>query len=237
MRAFASPRPARRESAAGRAVSIFWLALGLFVVGLVLWVPRHRVRVAGIVRPAPAGDAAPVPRASAPASDVVPARAAPEPHLFSPPVPAEGGSPRLVLPIAGLSRGDLRDSFDEVHSGHRHEAIDILAPRGTPVLAVADGTIRKLFHSVPGGITVYEFDPAETLCFYYAHLDRYADGLGEGQQVRAGDRIGYVGTSGNAPPETPHLHFAISRLGTDKRWWQGTPIDPYPLLVKARPPK
>ncbi len=138
------------------------------------------------------------------------------------------------MPIAGLSPSDLRDSFDEVHSGHRHEAIDILAPRGTPVLAVADGTIRKLFRSVPGGITVYEFDPTETFCFYYAHLERYADGLAEGQRVRAGDRIGYVGTSGNAPPETPHLHFALSRLGAEKHWWQGTPVDPYPFLVKAR---
>jgi murein DD-endopeptidase MepM/ murein hydrolase activator NlpD len=139
------------------------------------------------------------------------------------------------MPIAGLSPADLRESFDEVHSGHRHEAIDILAPRGTPVRAVADGTIRKLFHSVPGGITVYEFDRGETVCYYYAHLDRYAEGLAEGQRVRAGDTIGYVGTSGNAPPGTPHLHFAVSRLGPEKRWWQGTPIDPYPLLLKARP--
>ena len=139
------------------------------------------------------------------------------------------------MPIAGLHPSDLRDSFAEARGGRRHEAIDILAPRGTPVLAVGDGRIRKLFHSVPGGITVYQFDPSETYCFYYAHLDRYAEGLAEGQLVRRGDRIGYVGTSGNAPPETPHLHFAISVLGPDKHWWQGAPIDPYPLLMKARP--
>lgn len=139
------------------------------------------------------------------------------------------------MPIAGLRSSELRDSFAEERGGRRHEAIDILEPRGTPVLAVDDGRIRKLFHSVPGGITVYEFNLAETYCYYYAHLERYADGLAEGQLVRRGDRIGYVGTSGNAPPQTPHLHFAISALGPDKHWWQGTPVDPYPLLMKTRP--
>ncbi|HET9793663.1 MAG TPA: M23 family metallopeptidase, partial [Thermoanaerobaculia bacterium] len=190
-------------------------------------VPRHRRRPAGPPSSASAPDA---PQAASP---LVAPQAAP-PFAEPERVPTFG-SPELAMPISGLSPADLRDSFDEMHSGHRHEAIDILAPRGTPVRAVADGTIRKLFHSVPGGITVYEFDPTETLCFYYAHLERYADGLGEGQRVRAGDTIGYVGTSGNAPPQTPHLHFAISRLGPEKRWWEGTPIDPYPLLRKAAP--
>jgi murein DD-endopeptidase MepM/ murein hydrolase activator NlpD len=222
VKSIATVRPGRRQPAVGRGVGVFWLAIALFVAGLVLWVPRHRTRAAAQIRGTPASVA-----------DVSPIRATEKPRSSPPPARVEPGA--LSMPIAGLSRADLRDSFDEVHSGHRHEAIDILAPRGTPVLAVADGTIRKLFQSVPGGITVYEFDPTETLCFYYAHLDRYAEGLAEGQRVRAGDPIGYVGTSGNAPPETPHLHFAISRLGPDKRWWQGTPIDPYPFLVKARP--
>jgi peptidoglycan LD-endopeptidase LytH len=94
-----------------------------------------------------------------------------------------------------------------------------------------DGVIRKLFLSKPGGLTVYEFDRDEVFCFYYAHLDRYAEGLKEGQLVRRGQVIGYVGTTGNAPPETPHLHLAIFRLGPEKRWWQGTAIDPYPVLM------
>jgi peptidoglycan hydrolase-like protein with peptidoglycan-binding domain len=105
-------------------------------------------------------------------------------------------------------------------------------PRATPVVAVADGIIQKLFLSKPGGITIYEFGPVGVFCYYYAHLDRYAAGLAEGMPVKRGDTIGYVGTTGNAPPETPHLHFAIFRLGPEKHWWQGMAIDPYPVLMK-----
>ena len=140
------------------------------------------------------------------------------------------GTRRLSMPILGLQPTALKDMFDETHFGHRHEALDILAPRGTPVLAVDDGVVVKLFVSVPGGITVYQFDPTSTWCYYYAHLDRWAEGLHEGQTLARGDLIGYVGTTGNAPKNTPHLHLAISRLGSDKRWWQGTPINPYPIL-------
>jgi peptidoglycan LD-endopeptidase LytH len=134
------------------------------------------------------------------------------------------------MPIAGLVPSELNDSFRERRGGHRHEAIDILQPRGTPVIAVDDGFVRKIFESVPGGHTVYQFDREQTLCYYYAHLDRYAEGLSEGQTIRRGDLIGYVGTSGNAPKNAPHLHFAVSRLGPEKHWWEGVPIDPYPLL-------
>ncbi len=138
------------------------------------------------------------------------------------------------MPIAGVDPHTLRDDFSETREGtRRHEALDILAPRGTPVLAAHDGVVRKLFTSVPGGLTVYEFDLEERYCSYYAHLGGYAPGLHEGQRVRRGDVIGYVGTTGNAPKGTPHLHFAVSRLGPDKEWWTGTPIDPYPLLVKS----
>jgi murein DD-endopeptidase MepM/ murein hydrolase activator NlpD len=115
-------------------------------------------------------------------------------------------------------------------SSRRHEALDILAPRDTPVLAVEDGTVAKLFSSVPGGLTVYQFDPTSTYAYYYAHLARYAAGLKEGTPVARGQTIGYVGTTGNAPPETPHLHFAIFALTDEKRWWQGTAIDPYAVL-------
>ena len=141
---------------------------------------------------------------------------------------------QLSMPVAGVDPRTLRDNFSERRSGTRaHEALDILAPRGTKVLAADDGVVRKLFTSVPGGLTVYEFDPEEQYCYYYAHLDGYAPDLHEGQRLRKGDLVGTVGTTGNAPKGTPHLHFAISRLDPDKRWWTGTPIDPYPLLVKA----
>jgi len=152
------------------------------------------------------------------------------------PVPATADgplpySPRLTMPVLGLDPRTLHSNFDEARGGHRHEAIDILAPRGTPVLAVADGVVKKLFHSIPGGITVYQYDASETLCFYYAHLDGYAPGLAEGQVLKQGDPVGFVGTTGNAPANTPHLHFAVYRLPAGKEWWKGTPIDPYPLLV------
>ena len=106
-----------------------------------------------------------------------------------------------------------------------------MAPRGTPVLAVDDGRIVKLFDSKPGGTTVYQFDPSEKFAYYYAHLDRYAAGLAEGQQVKRGDVIAYVGSSGNANPAAPHLHFSVFVLGAEKQWWKGTAIDPYPLLT------
>jgi murein DD-endopeptidase MepM/ murein hydrolase activator NlpD len=140
---------------------------------------------------------------------------------------------KLVLPIRGLVARDIQDTFYQSRAdGKIHEATDILAPRGTPVMAVEDGVIQKLFLSKPGGLTIYEFDRQGVFCYYYAHLDRYADGLTEGMPVRMGDVIGYVGTTGNAPPQTPHLHFAIFRLGPEKHWWQGTAIDPYPLLMR-----
>ncbi len=141
--------------------------------------------------------------------------------------------PPIGLPIAGMKIADLRDTFDETHSGHKHEAIDIIEPRGTPVHAVVDGTIMKLFLSKPGGITVYQYDRDRVLCYYYAHLDRYADGLKDGMQVSRGDVIAYVGSTGNADPGTPHLHFAISELGPEKHWWQGVAINPHPILLRA----
>jgi murein DD-endopeptidase MepM/ murein hydrolase activator NlpD len=135
-------------------------------------------------------------------------------------------------PIRGLNASQLHDSFSEEHNGHRHDAIDIMAPRGTPVQAVVDGTIAKLFLSKPGGLTIYEFDRAEDYCYYYAHLDRYADGLRDGSRVFRGEVIAYAGSSGNADAAAPHLHFEIHRLGADKRWWTGTPINPYPVLLR-----
>ncbi len=137
----------------------------------------------------------------------------------------------LVLLVQGVRRDDLRDTFNEARGGaRRHEALDIPATRHTPVLAVENGTIAKLFLSEPGGITIYQFDPSKAYCYYYAHLEGYAAGLKEGQTVARGEVIGYVGTTGNAPKDVPHLHFAIFKLADDKRWWHGTPIDPYSVL-------
>jgi peptidoglycan LD-endopeptidase LytH len=137
----------------------------------------------------------------------------------------------LTLPVQGIKKDDLRDTFNETRGGaRRHEAIDILAPRNTAVFAVEDGEIARLFLSEAGGITIYQFDPDDKYVYYYAHLERYADGLKEGDKVKRGQIIGYVGTTGNAPRDTPHLHFAIFKMTDEKRWWQGTPIDPYSVL-------
>jgi peptidoglycan LD-endopeptidase LytH len=108
-----------------------------------------------------------------------------------------------------------------------------MSPRGTPVVAVDNGIIAKLFTSKPGGLTIYQFDSTEKFCFYYAHLDGYAPGLREGMLVKRGGTIGYVGSTGNADPSAPHLHFAIFELGPEKRWWEGKPINPYPILMRG----
>ncbi len=134
---------------------------------------------------------------------------------------------QLPIPVQGVTAVMLVPTFHQSRSQGEHEALDILAPRGTPATAVEDGTVAKLFTSQRGGLTVYLFDPGGVYCYYYAHLDRYAEGLAEGQTVSRGQVVGYVGTTGNAPPNTPHLHFAIFKLGPEKHWWQGTALDPY----------
>ena len=139
---------------------------------------------------------------------------------------------RLAIPVAGVERNALRDNYDERRNEGSHAAIDIAATRGTPVVAVDDGTIAKLFTSERGGTTIYQFDPDRRFVYYYAHLDRYADGVREAANVRRGDVVGYVGTTGNAAPDAPHLHFAIHVLGHERDWWKGTPVNPYPFLVE-----
>lgn len=142
----------------------------------------------------------------------------------------------LVIPVSGVSALSLRDSFDDDRGGRLHRAIDIMAPRRTPVIATADGRVEKLFISKGGGLTIYQFDAQGDYCYYYAHLDAYADDLAQGAAIRRGDVIGYVGSSGNASPEAPHLHFTIFRLGPQKRWWEGTAINPYPLWASDPAP-
>lgn len=149
-------------------------------------------------------------------------------------VPVEN---QLLIPVAGIHVNALEDTFNDTRgSERRHEATDILAPKGTQVFAVADGKIAKLFNSKPGGLTVYQFDISEKFAYYYAHLDRYAADVKQGMALKRGDLIGYVGTSGNADPKTPHLHFAIFALEPEKQWWKGSPVNPYPLLGGAARP-
>ena len=167
--------------------------------------------------------------------------ATPEPAATVPPAPVsptEAGEivalrgRDLRLPVDGVDRKDLRNTFADARGSRTHEALDILAPRGTKVRAVEDGRVQKLFTSKAGGLTIYEFDPTQTFTYYYAHLDRYEDGLREGQMVKRGDVIGYVGSTGNASPDAPHLHFAIFRLGPEKQWWKGEPINPFLVLTE-----
>jgi murein DD-endopeptidase MepM/ murein hydrolase activator NlpD len=240
------------------AAGLGGFALGVATVLLVVWVygvpppatpvspsaanapgvPESRGR-GGVPQAAPPAIGAPAP-GRPPAA---PPPAAPAPGTLSPQAPPEASAPdatagdaealsrrRLLLPVQGVRREQLTDSFNDARGGHRHEAMDIMAPRNTPVLAVEDGRLAKLFVSRQGGNTIYQFDPAESYAYYYAHLERYAAGMQEGAMLRRGQVIGYVGTSGNAPPEAPHLHFAIFRLGPDKSWWKGTPIDPFSVL-------
>jgi murein DD-endopeptidase MepM/ murein hydrolase activator NlpD len=173
----------------------------------------------------------PGPLASPPSDAEPPVPSSPATAIIeSDPVP-ELRDRQLEFPVRAADRRELRDSFYETRGSTRsHEAIDIMAPRNTPILAVEDGTIARLFESKAGGITVYQFDPATRYVYYYAHLERYADRLQEGHHVQRGQVLGYVGTSGNAPRDTPHLHFAIFRLTEAKQWWRGNPIDPYEVL-------
>jgi peptidoglycan LD-endopeptidase LytH len=138
----------------------------------------------------------------------------------------------LLFPLEGIDPNTIKGSFYETHGGALHGASDILSPRNTPIHAIEDGTVVKLFLSKFGGTTIYQFDPTSKFVYYYAHLEKYAEGLKEGDKVRRGEVIGYVGTSGNAPKNTPHLHLSICVLGPDKRWWVAAPVDPYAVFQK-----
>ena len=149
----------------------------------------------------------------------------------------------LLFPVPSVRWQDVRDTYTDPRRSGPHQALDIPAARRAAVIASDDGTIAKLFASVPGGLTIYLFDRERRFAYYYAHLDAYADDLHETQAVQRGDVLGYVGTSGDAAPDAPHLHFAIFKLEPIPRWWRGTPIDPYPLLAapsvsgSATPPR
>ncbi len=183
----------------------------------------------------PPGSRAPVivPPPASPAPALSPA---PNAGLAAPPsdarvgaIPEDLSAKHLSLPVPGISAEALTPQFYDARGERGHEALDIIASAGEQVVAVEDGTIAKLFRSVPGGITIYQLDPTQTYSYYYAHLERYADGLKEGDVVKRGQLIGYVGMTGNAG--SPHLHFAIFRLGPEKKWYQGEALDPYPALA------
>lgn len=170
-------------------------------------------------------------RSAPPASAASPPAVAPPQHF----VATSGGA--LRIPVPGVAPNALVDSFNDSREGgaRGHRAIDIPAPRGTPVVAAGDGTVEKLFQSVRGGTTLYLRSPDGQRITYYAHLDHYAPGIHEGQQVHSGEVIGAVGSSGDADPGAPHLHFAVMVMAPGEPWWAGNPVDPFPLLGgKAR---
>lgn len=139
---------------------------------------------------------------------------------------------RLMVPVLGVSPERVADTFAEPRDGGRvHRAVDILAPRGTPVLAADSGRVHRLRRNSLGGITIYATDPSGRFVYYYAHLDRYRAGLAEGDSVAKGEVLGYVGTTGNAPANAPHLHFQVMRIGEVRRWWDGIPVDPRPYFA------
>jgi murein DD-endopeptidase MepM/ murein hydrolase activator NlpD len=142
----------------------------------------------------------------------------------------EFAGPRLQFPVPKVSAGAMANSFEDRRGKRAHHAVDIFAPRHSPVVAVDDGMVARLLRSSAGGISVYQFDSSERYCYFYAHLEAYAGGLTEGQEVKRGQVLGYVGTTGNVSRgSSPHLHFAISLVAVPRQWWGGSPIDPYPI--------
>jgi murein DD-endopeptidase MepM/ murein hydrolase activator NlpD len=192
-----------------------WTILALIVLGaiafgsmLTIGGPRH----APALQPSAAPTSAP---------------AAPEPG------PTIDGYPQLAVPVAGVSRSQITDNWLDPRGGgtREHHGTDIMVPQGTPVLAAAPGRIEKLFDSDLGGTTLYERSPDGRWQYYYAHLAGYAPGIHEGQQVETGQLLGYAGDTGDAGPGNYQLHFGLSYMASGEGWWQGTPVNPYPLLA------
>ena len=174
-------------------------------------------------------------------------------HAYSPSVPAPAPAARasaaltsvssaeavdyllargIFIPVAGATLSQLHDTFDEGRDGGRvHRALDIMAPRGTPVLSADSGRILRISTGALGGNTIYATDPLGRVVYYYAHLDGYQPGLAQGALLARGDTLGFVGTTGNAPKDTPHLHFQVMRMPPDGKFWDGDPINPYPLIL------
>ena len=232
-----------KSSTRTRIGILVFFAFFVSAIATILWIRRDRNDLSPAVvqqtpgpSTAPSLEVTPSPSPQPAASPEVPQ----DPGLSSTPVaPAEQpgdsfvGQVNLVIPVLGVKPEQLLDTFADARSeGRSHDAIDIAAPVGTPVVAASEGEIVKLFQSDKGGTTIYQLSPDKKLVFYYAHLQRYADGLLEGKYVRQGEVIGYVGDSGNAGVGNYHLHFSIATITDPKRHWDGTNINPYPLLKK-----
>lgn len=241
-----TPKVIERRVVEKRGAGLFRQFL-LFIAGLLIgangvyyWMQRDAARA---TTSAPSTSALPAPSTTpmpVSTSTESPARIIVDPHGSEPPMgmpaaPAASASTAqpgtLMIPVQGITATQLTDTFTQARGANRvHDAIDIMAPQGTPVVAVADGSVAKLFDSKAGGITLYQFDPSGRFVYYYAHLKGYAPGMVEGKALKRGEVIGYVGSSGNANPDAPHLHFAVGTLTADKQWWDYTAVNPYPLL-------
>jgi murein DD-endopeptidase MepM/ murein hydrolase activator NlpD len=151
--------------------------------------------------------------------------------VAAPARPTQPAGP-LIIPVVGVKARQLTDSFteDRGDGSRSHGAIDIMAPRGTPVIAAAAGTIEKLFDSKLGGLTIYVRRSGGAWVDYYAHLDSYAPGIAEGQRIAQGQVIALVGSTGDASPDGPHLHYEVKAMAPGEGWWQGSAVNPYPLL-------
>ncbi len=221
----------------------FFFASAAFALSVAMWVQRKPK----IETPVPMASPSPVASTPAPSSPslspavsptVVPLPSAsalpqeePNPATLSSPSLPPQVSFKLIVPVAGIKPGQLRDTYSEARSeGRIHNALDIMAPRSAQVLAATTGKIVKLFNSVRGGITIYQLSGDQKTILYYAHLERYADGLTEGRVANQGEVIGYVGDTGNAGAGNYHLHFAMWSVTDPKRYWDGVNINPYPLL-------
>lgn len=212
----------------------------LALVAAVLWAAPglpgrlHAALGGGVAPPGGAAGVAAAPSApadEAPSDGVAPGERPPG-ETTSPAAPADAGDgAKLLVPVRGVKAESLVDTYEQARGqGRRHDAIDIAAPRGTPVLAAADGAVLKLFRSERGGITLYQLAPDRRTVYYYAHLDRYAPGMAEGRALRRGQVLGYVGDTGDAEPGNHHLHFEVTTTADPERYWGGVPQNPYPLL-------
>ncbi|WP_300974093.1 peptidoglycan DD-metalloendopeptidase family protein [Sphingomonas sp. LHG3406-1] len=214
----------------GRALSVFGNAVVFAVLAFGAWLWWRNVT--STADPPPAAVA--MLSETAGRAGIDPAAGAPRVASRLPPGSLTFAASGLVVPVAGIEAPDLVDTYTQSRGGGSriHNAIDIMASRGTPVVSASDGLVEKLYFSRGGGgITAYVRSLDGLWLHYYAHLDSYAPGLREGQRIRRGDQIGTVGISGNASPSGPHLHYAIYRMRPGERWWQGAPINPYPLLA------
>lgn len=221
----------------------FFFASAALTLSIVMWMLSRSATPARDATPSPTTAASPTASPLPDSSPSPTASIAPPPLLQEEPDPANTPAPsptpgvlfKLIVPVAGIKADQLRDTFNEARSeGRVHNALDIMAPRGAEVLAATNGRIIKLFSSARGGIAIYQLSGDEKTVLYYAHLERYAGGLGEGRVANQGQVIGYVGDTGNAGAGNYHLHFAMWTVTDPKRYWEGVNINPFPLLRQAQ---